>query len=236
MVQLGFRTWPQPGGKYRQQQATFRVFEKHSTPWHLGKVDMHRYWSKRLHQALDGEQDHVIGPLGQGFFGASEGGTLGPLAVLMLGYTEQEVESFRRMMVEEFSPAADMVQIIPGRDGMLRGTLRHALETGPTEFEQMCRGQRKTLILSGMYSDEASDVEKQYIASKLPKAVFAVAETTNLDKNLGQFVEELQQNQVAMDKQRLIQALRNKPEVVVVGCSLPVLGYSLAWVVDRFIS
>merc|ERR1719316_881986 len=107
----------------------------------------------------------------------------------MIGFTEMDVNMFQKKLSrlernvlpglrKEFR--GDMVQVIPGRESMMKGTLRQALATKPTEFEEMGPGRAKVLILSGMYPEEASDVVKTYMQSWLPKAAFLLASSENL--------------------------------------------------------
>lgn len=214
MQQPCFHPLLQLGGKYGKLRPGLRPLNKHSSS----------FCNILVHQA----SGDTIRSLEDGFVESPNGGTLGPLAVLMLGYTRQEVESFRKMMDKELVGMTDMIQVIPGRDGMLQGTLRQALETGQTVFEQMHLDRRKTLILSGMHGEEASDLVYTYyehsgLSKALPKAVVGAAMAKNIDMNLRDLVEELHTAQAAIDRQQWLRFAGFVPFLFVSGFLLTIL-------------
>merc|ERR1712187_711396 len=91
-------------------------------------------------------------------------------------------------------------------------------------------GQQKALIMSGMYSEEVSDVLETYAETRQPKAAFARAGPENLDLNLGDLVEELWANQDAIDRQQLLRIATGP-----VGVVSFVTGFSLPWLASALI-
>lgn len=84
---------------------------------------------------------------------------LGPLAMLLVGFTEEEMERVRNMLVMDLE--ADMVKLLSCTKAMLGMTLGEALEqSATTKFEQLLR--RKTLICSGKYELYVSTCAPQH--------------------------------------------------------------------------
>jgi hypothetical protein len=122
---------------------------------------------------------------------------VGPLAVLMLGYSELQVERFKRMMVDELS--ADMVRVISGRNSMMQGSLLEALhpdyDTPAADFEPMHPGLPHVLLLSGMRPQEVRDVIQTYEEHNFPETAFAAAVPRNLNRKLAGVVQQLRLEQ-----------------------------------------
>eukprot|EP00195_Chlamydomonas_chlamydogama_P005824 CAMPEP_0202903320 /NCGR_PEP_ID=MMETSP1392-20130828/23881_1 /ASSEMBLY_ACC=CAM_ASM_000868 /TAXON_ID=225041 /ORGANISM="Chlamydomonas chlamydogama, Strain SAG 11-48b" /LENGTH=256 /DNA_ID=CAMNT_0049590443 /DNA_START=161 /DNA_END=933 /DNA_ORIENTATION=- len=125
----------------------------------------------------------------------------GPLAVLMIGFLEEDVAAFRKLMVEM---EADMVKLIPCTKAMLSGTLQQALEAEVPPYQQPPLGTRRALVLSGMYGSEVVEVVTAYKESGLPPAVFAAAVPRNYSRVVKELLSEVYADHMAM-QQRVAQ-------------------------------
>lgn len=115
-------------------------------------------------------------------------GAFGPLAVLLVGYMQDEVEKFRKMMIEM---DADTVKIIPCTVALLDGSLQDALESDFPRYEQPPLGQRRAVIMSGMYGSEVVEVVSAYKDEGLPPTVFAAAVPNNYSRIVKELVKEI---------------------------------------------
>ncbi|GFR52651.1 hypothetical protein Agub_g15243 [Astrephomene gubernaculifera] len=127
---------------------------------------------------------------------AEDQDVFGPLAVLLVGFLEEEVAAFRRLMDDM---EADMVQIVPCSPGMMAGTLQAALEAEvPGSYEQPPLGTRRTVFLSGMVGAEVLEVISAYREAGMPPTVWAAAVPNNYQRVVRELVEEVHADNAAM--------------------------------------
>lgn len=119
----------------------------------------------------------------------------GPLAVLLVGFLSEEVDAFRKLMLDM---EADMVKIIPCTRAQLGSSLQQALESEYPVYEQPPLGTRRTVFLSGMFGAEVVDVIGGYRESGLPQAVWAAAVPNNYKRLVSELVSEVHADNAAM--------------------------------------
>lgn len=123
----------------------------------------------------------------------------GPLAVLLIGFLPEDYAAFCSLMEDM---EADMVKVVPCTKVMMSGTLQEALEVQePPSYEQPALGQRRALVLSGMYGAEVIEVVSAYKEAGLPPAVFAAAVPNNYQRVISGLVEEVYADHNAMKQQ-----------------------------------
>ncbi|CAK0783974.1 hypothetical protein CVIRNUC_007177 [Coccomyxa viridis] len=138
---------------------------------------------------------HPDGPLFAPIDTASEGGLggtsdnlFGPLAVLLIGFSQYEVDAFRAFMIDM---DADMVKIITCNRGLLKQSLKDALKANAGTFEQLPLGTKRAVFLSGMSGSEVQEVVSAYHDSGLPRSMWAAAVPANYDRTLGTLIEDI---------------------------------------------
>ncbi|KIY96402.1 hypothetical protein MNEG_11557 [Monoraphidium neglectum] len=114
-------------------------------------------------------------------------------AALLVGFMHDEVEHFRAVLDDM---GADMVAVIPASPSMMGGTLQSALEAGPVAYQQPALGQRRAVVLSGMYTSEVLEVISGYKDAGLPPTVFAAAVPKNFESQLSDVVESCWKDQM----------------------------------------
>ncbi|PNH05255.1 hypothetical protein TSOC_008495 [Tetrabaena socialis] len=119
----------------------------------------------------------------------------GPLAVLLVGFQAEEVEAFRRVMIEM---EADMVKLVPCSPAMMAGTLQQALESEFPKYEQPPLGTRRMAFLSGMFGSELVEVIGAYKDAGLPPTVWAAAVPNNYERIVADLAEEVFSDNAAM--------------------------------------
>lgn len=72
---------------------------------------------------------------------------------------QEEVDTFSKLMRDM---DADIVKILPATQKMMQGTLEAALNTDYPAYEQPPLGQRRAMVLSGMYGSEVVEVIAAY--------------------------------------------------------------------------
>jgi len=122
----------------------------------------------------------------EGGLGQTSAELFGPLAVLMVGFQEHEVQAFRSIMLDM---EADMVKIIVCDKRMFQQTLRQALEA-PGHMHNQCVGQR-AMILSGMNAAEVGEIIGAYRDAGLPEPVWAAALAANWDRKIKDLVNDI---------------------------------------------
>ncbi|KAG2449305.1 hypothetical protein HYH02_005461 [Chlamydomonas schloesseri] len=139
--------------------------------------------------------------------GLAEGqGVFGPLAVLLVGFMAEEVEQFRKFMIDM---EADMVKIVPATPAMMGGTLGAALESEFPTYEQPPLGTRRTVFLSGMVGAEIMEVIAAYKDEGMPPTVWAAAVPNNWGRVVRELAEEVHADNAAM-RQRAQEAQARK--------------------------
>ncbi|KAG2433414.1 hypothetical protein HXX76_008472 [Chlamydomonas incerta] len=139
--------------------------------------------------------------------GLAEGqGVFGPLAVLLVGFMAEEVEQFRKFMIDM---EADMVKLVPASPAMMAGTLGAALESDFPQYEQAPLGTRRTVFLSGMVGAEIMEVIAAYKEEGMPPTVWAAAVPNNWGRVVRELVEEVHADNAAM-RQRAQEAQARK--------------------------
>ncbi|MEW5301055.1 MAG: hypothetical protein WDW36_003938 [Sanguina aurantia] len=124
----------------------------------------------------------------EGNTGLGRSEAFGPLAVLLIGFMEDEVDKFKGLMV---SMDADMVKIVPCSPALMAGTLQAAVESQYPQWLPPKLGQRRVVVLSGMYGSEVVEVVSAYRDSDLPPAVFAAAVPNNYQRQVDELVSEV---------------------------------------------
>ncbi|KAL4420278.1 hypothetical protein ABPG77_005618 [Micractinium sp. CCAP 211/92] len=133
----------------------------------------------------------------------------GPMAVLAVGFTQQEFERLRRVLHEDMD--AGMVKVIPAPTAAMAGSLGAALEMEPVpEFEQAPLGTRRVCFLSGMYAAEVMETIAAFREAGLPETVFAGAVPNNYDRSLQELVQEVFADHQAMKQRRQQQAAQQQ--------------------------
>ncbi|KAL3148075.1 hypothetical protein ABBQ38_014360 [Trebouxia sp. C0009 RCD-2024] len=122
----------------------------------------------------------------EGGLGQTSAELFGPLAVLMVGFHEHEVQAFRSVMLDM---EADMVKIIVCDKRMYQQTLRQALEA-PGHMHTQRVGQR-AMILSGMNAAEVGEIIGAYRDAGLPEPVWAAALAANWDRKIKDLVSDI---------------------------------------------
>lgn len=110
----------------------------------------------------------------------------GPLALLMIGFDESEVQIFRSIMLDM---DADMVKIIVCDRQMFQGTLCQAMEA-PGHMHTQRVGQR-AVIVSGMNAAEIGEIIGAYRDADLPEPVWAAALAANWDRKVKDLVDDI---------------------------------------------
>ncbi|KAF8073213.1 hypothetical protein HT031_000874 [Scenedesmus sp. PABB004] len=149
---------------------------------------------------LDGEEEEgaelvPIDTEGRGGLGGTSDGAFGPLAVLLLGFLPEEFDAFRAMMLDM---EADEVKIVACTRAMLGSTLQAALEAEAPQYEQPPLGQRRAVVLSGMYGCEVTEVIAAYRDAGLPPCAFAAAVPNNFTRNVKELSEAIWRDHSAM--------------------------------------
>eukprot|EP00877_Chromochloris_zofingiensis_P001393 jgi/Chrzof1/11254/Cz05g29170.t1 len=130
----------------------------------------------------------------EGLGGTSED-AFGPLAVLLVGFMQQEVDAFRQLMNDM---DADIVKIVPCTQAMLQGTLQQAMESQYPQYEQPPLGTHRAVIMSGMYGSEVVEVISACRDAGLPPCVFAAAVPNNWSRNVKELTEAVWRDHSAM--------------------------------------
>ncbi|EFN52856.1 hypothetical protein CHLNCDRAFT_138333 [Chlorella variabilis] len=150
------------------------------------------------------EEGAKMMPLDASSSGSLDGSSeapFGPLALLAVGFTQDEFQRLRRLLHEEME--AEMVKVIPAPASAWDGTLGAALELEPVpQFEQAPLGTRRVLFLSGMYAAEVMETIAAVREAGLPEAVFAAAVPNNYARPLAELVQEVFADHQAMKQQR----------------------------------
>lgn len=110
----------------------------------------------------------------------------GPLAVLLVGFHEHEVQAFRGIMLDM---DADMVKIIICDQHMFKRTLQQAMEA-PGHMHTQRVGER-AVILSGMNAAEIGEIIGAYRDAGLPEPVWAAALAANWDRKISDLVHDI---------------------------------------------
>ncbi|GAB5360913.1 hypothetical protein AAMO2058_000668600 [Amorphochlora amoebiformis] len=140
------------------------------------------------------EADKNFVPIDQAL-NSEEDGPVGPLACLLVGFSEGDCVKFRRMMSEL---DADFVNIIA--ESNLEMTLEEALQdTARRTHGQELDSRRRLVMLSGMYPPEISEVMAGYDASELPVTVWAAAVPNAMNKSLAELMDEIYEDDSMMN-------------------------------------
>ena len=120
----------------------------------------------------------------------------GPLAVLLVGFMEEDYLSFLELMAEM---EADEVSVIPASKQMLEMTLGQALQqSNKIDYETPPLGTRRAMFLSGMYGSEVMEVVSAYKSYGLPPCVFGAFVPNNTDRIISDLVKEISAEDAAM--------------------------------------
>ncbi|KAL4439987.1 hypothetical protein ABPG75_002988 [Micractinium tetrahymenae] len=165
-------------------------------------------------QALLGDEDGKMVTLDAGSSGSLDGTSeepFGPLAILAVGFTQQEFERLQRLLHEDMD--AGMVKAIPAPAAAMVGSLGAALELDPVPaFEQAPLGTRRVCFLSGMYAAEVMETIAAFREAGLPETVFAAAVPNNYDRSLQELVQEVFADHQAMKRLRQQQAAQQQQQ------------------------
>jgi len=105
--------------------------------------------------------------------------TLGPLAVIVVGFSTQELTLFRKMMA---AMEAEMVRVIPMTSAMLDRPLCEVLDMqgGPdVEAGTLAGQEERIIVLSGMFQSEVMAMVQAFGESGLPDAAFCCVVANN---------------------------------------------------------
>lgn len=142
---------------------------------------------------------------------SGEEGTFGPLALLVVGFLEEEFQHIQELLLDI---GADAVQLIPCTQTMLQGTLGEAFTTtnntiidntqNNTRYEPPAIGTRRVVFLSGMYASEVIEIvgllrESPYLPSTM---AFAAAIPKSWGKNLNELIQDVYADHAEMMKKR----------------------------------
>lgn len=122
----------------------------------------------------------------EGGLGDTSSELFGPLAVLLVGFHEQEVQKFRSIMLDM---DADMVKIIVCDKQMFQGTVEKAFQA-PGHMHSQQVGER-AVIMSGMNAAEVGEIIGAYRDSELPEPVWAAALAANWDRKVKDLVHDI---------------------------------------------
>ncbi|GBF88938.1 hypothetical protein Rsub_01437 [Raphidocelis subcapitata] len=142
------------------------------------------------------EEEEGLGdmlPLDQDGTPAGTEEPFGPTAVLLAGFLRPEYDTFKALLADM---GADMVALVPAGRAAMAGTLQAALEGGTVEYEQPPLGQRRAVILSGMYTSEVLEVIAAYKDAGLPPTVFAAAVPNNYTREVADVVDSCWKDQM----------------------------------------
>jgi len=123
-----------------------------------------------------------------GGLGGTSEDAFGELAVVLIGFGQQEFDQFRTMMSDM---EGDMVKLICCTPAMLDTTLQQAVEADATLYEALPPSTRRAVLLSGMYTGEVMEVIGAYNDSGLPDTLWGAAVPNNYHKVLRDLVEEM---------------------------------------------
>ncbi|KAK9838493.1 hypothetical protein WJX81_002737 [Elliptochloris bilobata] len=178
---------------------------KRAVPWHPRRAHVAaraRFFGKLFGSgAQEGPQLVPVDPDADGGIGGTSDALFGPLAVLLIGFLQHEVDSFRSMMLDM---DADIVRLICCNRAMLRGSLQDALEVDAVpDYEQAAAvGTRRAVILSGMSSAEVLEVIDAYRDAGLPPALWAAAVPMNYERPVRELLEDIARDHAYMMEQR----------------------------------
>lgn len=117
----------------------------------------------------------------------------GPTAVLLVGFMDGEVGRFKSVLGDM---GADMVQVLTAGPATMGETLQQALEGGSRPYERAPLGQRRAVVLSGMFTSEVLEVISGYKDAGLPPTVFAAAVPNNYSRTVADVVESCWKDQM----------------------------------------
>ncbi|BDA51235.1 hypothetical protein COCOBI_18-1120 [Coccomyxa sp. Obi] len=137
-------------------------------------------WEGPIFEPIDPDSDGGLGGTSEELFG--------PLAVLLVGYAQYEVDQFRTFMIDM---DADMVKIITCTRKMLSSTLEQSLDSPAPVFEQLPLGTKRAVFLSGMSGAEVQEVISAYNDSGLPPTVWAAAVPANYQRTVSTLLEDI---------------------------------------------
>ncbi|KAK9813018.1 hypothetical protein WJX72_007622 [[Myrmecia] bisecta] len=129
-----------------------------------------------------------IDPDSEGGVGGTSEEVFGPAAVALIGFQQDEVDTFRQAMTDM---EADFVKIVSCGRRQLEGSLQEALEGPAPLYEQPPLGVRRAVILSGMYSAEVLEVIGAYKDTGLTPPVWAAAVPANYTRRLADLVDDI---------------------------------------------
>jgi altronate dehydratase len=123
-----------------------------------------------------------------GLGGTSED-IFGELAVLLVGFSREQVATFRSMMDDM---EADFVPVIPVNTAMLDGTLEAAVSAALPTYQQLPEDTRHAVVMSGMSTAEVMEVIGAYSeTASLPESLFGAAVPNNYGSNLRTLLAEM---------------------------------------------
>ncbi|KAL6763356.1 hypothetical protein V8C86DRAFT_2499491 [Haematococcus lacustris] len=189
----GFRRLPHVG---LRREATARVFDKLKQLFQ-GAPDEGRVVEADFED--EGEEANTMRLIDTDVQAGVDGSDMafGPQTVLLVGFSAEEVEDFRRLLL---AMEADMFKVSPCTRAMLAGRLQEALEADCPDWEQLPLGTRRCIVLSGMFGAEVVDVVAAYRESGLPPCVFAAAVPNNMNRVVGELVAEVVKEDSVMRK------------------------------------
>lgn len=124
-----------------------------------------------------------------------EGTPLGPLAVLLCGYSDEESR-----VVSSLLDRIDLPEhrVIPCSEAMLKDTLGEALrrtdEALPVPPDKLPR----VMVLSGMTAAQVRALLDHYASTRLPRPIFATVTPSNLDFTVRDLLIDLLKEHRAM--------------------------------------
>ncbi|CAL8466395.1 g5931 [Coccomyxa elongata] len=137
-------------------------------------------WEGPIFEPIDPDSDGGLGGTSEELFG--------PLAVLLVGFAQYEVDQFRAFMIDM---DADIVKIITCTKKMLSSTLEQSLDSPAPVFEQLPLGTKRAVFLSGMSGAEVQEVISAYNDSGLPPTVWAAAVPANYQRTISVLLEDI---------------------------------------------
>ena len=153
------------------------------------------------------EEDNTFVQLNPNSTGSVDGTseeTFGPLAMLAVGFLEEEF-AFLQDILDEMGAAE--VQLVPCTSTLLDGTLGEALSMDPLPAHEppISEGTQRVVFLSGMYASEVIEVVAALRESDLPECAFAAAVPRSWGRQLRELVDDVHADHAAMAERRRTQ-------------------------------
>jgi hypothetical protein len=148
------------------------------------------------------EDENTVVPLGESRTPAGTEELFGATAVLLVGYSRDEMDAVRALLDDM---GATMVPVVPASRAMMGGTIRAAVEARPPPPHEPPPIGRRAVVLSGLYTEELIDVIGAYKDAGLPPTVFSAAVPGNYDnRSIADVVEACWKDQMAAQRRGLL--------------------------------